>query len=133
MTTENVAVFFFLAKMGSRKKVHAFVRVRPTDDFAHEMIKYGDDNKVSAVVFAFTCLRISHCFLTALFSDNLVRTRTELVKVQMESRVLQVQSAPPTSAVNEEAHETPIFIAFLVSSLPLPLYLTLEGDICPHS
>ncbi|CAI9159781.1 unnamed protein product [Rangifer tarandus platyrhynchus] len=33
------------AKMGSRKKVHAFVRVRPTDDFAHEMIKYGDDNK----------------------------------------------------------------------------------------
>ncbi|KAB0377840.1 hypothetical protein FD755_009418 [Muntiacus reevesi] len=31
--------------MGSRKKVHAFVRVRPTDDFAHEMIKYGDDNK----------------------------------------------------------------------------------------
>ncbi|OWK02710.1 KIF9 [Cervus elaphus hippelaphus] len=45
MTTENVAVFFFLAKMGSRKKVHAFVRVRPTDDFAHEMIKYGDDNK----------------------------------------------------------------------------------------
>ncbi|XP_070216461.1 kinesin-like protein KIF9 isoform X2 [Bos mutus] len=33
------------AKMGSRKKVHAFVRVRPTDDFAHEMIKYRDDNK----------------------------------------------------------------------------------------
>lgn len=31
--------------MGSRKKVHAFVRVRPTDDFAHEMIKYRDDNK----------------------------------------------------------------------------------------
>uniref|UniRef100_A0A8C5NV70 Kinesin family member 9 n=1 Tax=Jaculus jaculus TaxID=51337 RepID=A0A8C5NV70_JACJA len=31
--------------MGTRKKVHAFVRVRPTDDFAHEMIKYGDDNK----------------------------------------------------------------------------------------
>nr|XP_019579556.1 PREDICTED: kinesin-like protein KIF9 isoform X2 [Rhinolophus sinicus] len=32
-------------KMGTRKKVHAFVRVRPTDDFAHEMIRYGDDNK----------------------------------------------------------------------------------------
>nr|XP_044992320.1 kinesin-like protein KIF9 isoform X3 [Jaculus jaculus]XP_044992321.1 kinesin-like protein KIF9 isoform X3 [Jaculus jaculus] len=34
-----------VARMGTRKKVHAFVRVRPTDDFAHEMIKYGDDNK----------------------------------------------------------------------------------------
>ncbi|XP_029399154.1 kinesin-like protein KIF9 isoform X5 [Mus pahari] len=33
------------AKMGTRKKVQAFVRVRPTDDFAHEMIKYGEDNK----------------------------------------------------------------------------------------
>ncbi|XP_073915831.1 kinesin-like protein KIF9 isoform X4 [Castor canadensis] len=33
------------ARMGSRKKVHAFVRVKPTDEFAHEMIKYGDDNK----------------------------------------------------------------------------------------
>ncbi|XP_006868900.1 PREDICTED: kinesin-like protein KIF9 [Chrysochloris asiatica] len=31
--------------MGTRKKVHAFVRVKPTDDFAHEMIKYGDDKK----------------------------------------------------------------------------------------
>ena len=133
MTTENVAVFFFLAKMGSRKKVHAFVRVRPTDDFAHEMIKYRDDNKVSTVVSAFTCLRISRCFLTTLFSNHLVRTRTELVKVQMESRVLQVQSTPPTNAVDEDAHETPIFIAFLVNSLPLSLYLTLEGDICPHS
>ncbi|XP_029418090.1 kinesin-like protein KIF9 isoform X2 [Nannospalax galili] len=34
-----------LAKTGTRKKVQAFVRVKPTDDFAHEMIKYGDDNK----------------------------------------------------------------------------------------
>ncbi|KAM4821142.1 kinesin-like protein KIF9 isoform 2-T3 [Thomomys bottae] len=33
------------ARMGTRKKVHTFVRVRPTEDFAHEMIKYGDDNK----------------------------------------------------------------------------------------
>nr|XP_040146106.1 kinesin-like protein KIF9 isoform X5 [Ictidomys tridecemlineatus] len=33
------------ARMGTRKKVHAFVRVKPTDDFAHEMIRYGDDNK----------------------------------------------------------------------------------------
>nr|XP_006200795.2 kinesin-like protein KIF9 isoform X1 [Vicugna pacos] len=32
-------------RMGTRKKVHAFVRVKPTDDFAHEMITYGDDNK----------------------------------------------------------------------------------------
>ncbi|EGV92156.1 Kinesin-like protein KIF9 [Cricetulus griseus] len=31
--------------MGTRKKVQAFVRVKPTDDFAHDMIKYGDDNK----------------------------------------------------------------------------------------
>ncbi|XP_070349048.1 kinesin-like protein KIF9 isoform X4 [Equus asinus] len=31
--------------MSTRKKVHAFVRVRPTDDFAHEVIRYGDDNK----------------------------------------------------------------------------------------
>ncbi|XP_004419682.2 PREDICTED: kinesin-like protein KIF9 isoform X4 [Ceratotherium simum simum] len=45
MTTENFAVFLFLAKMGTRKKVRAFVRVKPTDDFAHEMIRYGDDNK----------------------------------------------------------------------------------------
>ncbi|XP_027989659.1 kinesin-like protein KIF9 [Eptesicus fuscus] len=32
-------------RMSTRKKVHAFVRVRPTDDFAHDMIRYGDDNK----------------------------------------------------------------------------------------
>uniref|UniRef100_A0A2K6V656 Kinesin-like protein n=1 Tax=Saimiri boliviensis boliviensis TaxID=39432 RepID=A0A2K6V656_SAIBB len=31
--------------MCTRKKVHAFVRVKPTDVFAHEMIRYGDDNK----------------------------------------------------------------------------------------
>ncbi|XP_036074708.1 kinesin-like protein KIF9 isoform X7 [Rousettus aegyptiacus] len=31
--------------MGTRKKVHAFVRVKPTDDFAHEMIRYGGDNR----------------------------------------------------------------------------------------
>ncbi|KAM6161083.1 kinesin-like protein KIF9 isoform 1-T1 [Erethizon dorsatum] len=35
----------YFMKMGSKKKVHAFVRIKPTDDFAHEMIKYGDDNK----------------------------------------------------------------------------------------
>ncbi|XP_063465795.1 kinesin-like protein KIF9 isoform X6 [Symphalangus syndactylus] len=33
------------ARMGTRKKVHAFVRVKPTDDFAHEMIRYGDDKR----------------------------------------------------------------------------------------
>ncbi|XP_065740877.1 kinesin-like protein KIF9 isoform X4 [Phocoena phocoena] len=37
--------------MGTRKKVHAFVRVKPTDDFAHEMIKYGDDNKTIDIHF----------------------------------------------------------------------------------
>uniref|UniRef100_A0A8C9LJJ1 Kinesin-like protein n=1 Tax=Piliocolobus tephrosceles TaxID=591936 RepID=A0A8C9LJJ1_9PRIM len=31
--------------MGTRKKVHAFVRVKPTDEFAHEMIRYGDDKR----------------------------------------------------------------------------------------
>ncbi|XP_035312918.1 kinesin-like protein KIF9 isoform X1 [Cricetulus griseus] len=35
----------YFTKMGTRKKVQAFVRVKPTDDFAHDMIKYGDDNK----------------------------------------------------------------------------------------
>ncbi|XP_054990870.1 kinesin-like protein KIF9 isoform X5 [Sorex araneus] len=35
----------YFSRMGTRKKVHAFVRVKPTDDFAHEMIRYGDDNK----------------------------------------------------------------------------------------
>ncbi|VFV17254.1 kinesin family member 9 isoform 1 [Lynx pardinus] len=35
----------YFTRMGTRKKVHTFVRVKPTDDFAHEMIKYGDDNK----------------------------------------------------------------------------------------
>ncbi|XP_058298463.1 kinesin-like protein KIF9 isoform X7 [Hylobates moloch] len=32
-------------RMGTRKKVHTFVRVKPTDDFAHEMIRYGDDKR----------------------------------------------------------------------------------------
>ena len=49
MATKNIVVLLSPAKMGTRKKVQAFVRVRPTDDFAHEMIKYGEDNKVSAV------------------------------------------------------------------------------------
>uniref|UniRef100_A0A2K6GY65 Kinesin family member 9 n=1 Tax=Propithecus coquereli TaxID=379532 RepID=A0A2K6GY65_PROCO len=35
----------YSTRMGTRKKVHAFVRVKPTDDFAHDMIKYGDDSK----------------------------------------------------------------------------------------
>nr|XP_020135891.1 kinesin-like protein KIF9 isoform X3 [Microcebus murinus] len=35
----------YFTRMGTRKKVHAFVRVKPTDDFAHDVIKYGDDNK----------------------------------------------------------------------------------------
>lgn len=49
MAAKSVVVLFSLARMGTRKKVQAFVRVKPTDDFAHEMIKYGDDNKVSAM------------------------------------------------------------------------------------
>uniref|UniRef100_A0A2K5VJF4 Kinesin family member 9 n=2 Tax=Macaca TaxID=9539 RepID=A0A2K5VJF4_MACFA len=35
----------YFTRMGTRKKVHAFVRVKPTDDFAHEMIRYGDDKR----------------------------------------------------------------------------------------
>ncbi|XP_049633293.1 kinesin-like protein KIF9 [Suncus etruscus] len=35
----------YFTRMGTKKKVHAFVRVKPTDDFAHEMIRYGEDNK----------------------------------------------------------------------------------------
>ncbi|XP_052577924.1 kinesin-like protein KIF9 isoform X5 [Peromyscus californicus insignis] len=35
----------YFTRMGTRKKVQAFVRVKPTDDFAHEMITYGGDNK----------------------------------------------------------------------------------------
>ncbi|XP_074166723.1 kinesin-like protein KIF9 isoform X2 [Sminthopsis crassicaudata] len=31
--------------MGTRKKVHAYVRVKPTDEFAYEMITFGEDNK----------------------------------------------------------------------------------------
>nr|KAF6474603.1 kinesin family member 9 [Rousettus aegyptiacus] len=38
-------VHCILGTMGTRKKVHAFVRVKPTDDFAHEMIRYGGDNR----------------------------------------------------------------------------------------
>ncbi|KAM7336920.1 hypothetical protein ACRRTK_003039 [Alexandromys fortis] len=45
LAAKSVVVLFSLARMGTRKKVQAFVRVKPTDDFAHEMIKYGDDNK----------------------------------------------------------------------------------------
>ena len=49
VTTKIIVLLLSLARMGTRKKVQAFVRVKPTDDFAHEMIKYGEDNKVSAV------------------------------------------------------------------------------------
>ncbi|XP_074053839.1 kinesin-like protein KIF9 isoform X2 [Macrotis lagotis] len=31
--------------MGTRKKVHAYVRVKPSDEFAYEMISFGEDNK----------------------------------------------------------------------------------------
>ncbi|KAM5314708.1 kinesin-like protein KIF9 isoform 3-T5 [Glossophaga mutica] len=39
------------SRMSTKKKVHAFVRVKPTDDFAHEMIRYGDDNKTIDIHF----------------------------------------------------------------------------------
>ena len=97
MTTENFAIFFFLAGMGTRKRVHAFVRVKPTDDFAHEMIKYGGDNKVSTVCLpspAWASLCPSS-LQPLRFPSNLLRTKTELVEVQMESRVIQGQSTPP--------------------------------------
>ncbi|XP_075403360.1 kinesin-like protein KIF9 isoform X2 [Tenrec ecaudatus] len=35
----------YFTRMSTRKRVHAFVRVKPTDDFAHEMISYGEDFK----------------------------------------------------------------------------------------
>ncbi|XP_045153638.1 kinesin-like protein KIF9 [Echinops telfairi] len=35
----------YFTRMSTRKRVHAFVRVKPTDDFAHEMISYGEDYK----------------------------------------------------------------------------------------
>uniref|UniRef100_A0A8D0EVU1 Kinesin motor domain-containing protein n=1 Tax=Strix occidentalis caurina TaxID=311401 RepID=A0A8D0EVU1_STROC len=31
--------------MDARKEVHTFVRVKPTADFAQDMIKFGPDNK----------------------------------------------------------------------------------------
>ncbi|XP_072509550.1 kinesin-like protein KIF9 isoform X1 [Notamacropus eugenii] len=34
-----------IIKMSTRKKVHAYVRVKPTDEFAYEMITFGEDNK----------------------------------------------------------------------------------------
>ncbi|KAF6099652.1 kinesin family member 9 [Phyllostomus discolor] len=41
----------YFTRMNTKKKVHAFVRVKPTDDFAHEMIRYGDDNKTIDIHF----------------------------------------------------------------------------------
>ncbi|XP_036986176.2 kinesin-like protein KIF9 isoform X2 [Artibeus jamaicensis] len=41
----------YFIRMSTKKKVHAFVRVKPTDDFAHEMIRYGDDNKTIDIHF----------------------------------------------------------------------------------
>ncbi|KAM5314707.1 kinesin-like protein KIF9 isoform 2-T4 [Glossophaga mutica] len=41
----------YFTRMSTKKKVHAFVRVKPTDDFAHEMIRYGDDNKTIDIHF----------------------------------------------------------------------------------
>uniref|UniRef100_G1TLI6 Kinesin-like protein n=1 Tax=Oryctolagus cuniculus TaxID=9986 RepID=G1TLI6_RABIT len=37
--------------MDTKKKVHAYVRVKPTDDFAHEMITFGDDGKTICIHF----------------------------------------------------------------------------------
>ncbi|XP_036886463.1 kinesin-like protein KIF9 isoform X2 [Sturnira hondurensis] len=41
----------YFTRMSTKKKVHAFVRVKPTDDFAHEMIRYGEDNKTIDIHF----------------------------------------------------------------------------------
>ncbi|XP_006893095.1 PREDICTED: kinesin-like protein KIF9 [Elephantulus edwardii] len=35
--------------MSAKNKVHVFVRVKPTDNFAHDMIRYGDDKKSIAI------------------------------------------------------------------------------------
>jgi hypothetical protein len=121
MTTENFIFLFSLARMGSRKKVHAFVRVKPTDEFAHEMIKYGDDNKVSVVCFlspswAFLCMSG-----VTLFPNNCLRTKMELVNVQVDSR--SIKSKPrPHSAMNEE----PMFNRLLIILLLIKFTLTLH-------
>lgn len=95
MTTESYTVLSFLARMGTRKKVHAFVRVKPTDDFAHEMIKYGDDNKVSGMHLPSWAWSLCPPLLQHdPVSKQPVRTKTELTKVQMDSRVQQVQTTP---------------------------------------
>ncbi|XP_047388312.1 kinesin-like protein KIF9 isoform X4 [Sciurus carolinensis] len=59
----------YFSRMGTRKKVHAFVRVKPTDDFAHEMIRYGDDNKgeTNRIIASHTMNKNSsrsHCIFT---------------------------------------------------------------------
>ncbi|XP_054435887.1 kinesin-like protein KIF9 [Pteronotus mesoamericanus] len=35
--------------MNTRKKIHAFVHIKSTNDFAHEMIRYRDDNQITDV------------------------------------------------------------------------------------
>lgn len=49
MVIYNFVIFFFLVRMSIRKKVYVFVRVRFIDDFVYEVIRYGDDNKVSVM------------------------------------------------------------------------------------
>lgn len=66
--TERGLVLFLLAKMGSKKKVHTFVRVKPTDDFAHEMIKYGNDSKVSVCFCPRPLWGLAVCPVSVLFN-----------------------------------------------------------------
>lgn len=108
MPAESCTVFFFLARMGTRKKVHAFVRVKPTDDFAHDMIKYGDDNKVSGTSLLH---RPGPLCPPSLQRDPVskqpLRTQTELLKVQMDSRVQQVQTTPLESLLMRKLLKLP--------------------------
>lgn len=77
MTTKNIVLLLSPGRMGTRKKVQAFVRVKPTDDFAHEMIKYGEDNKVSALCLPLPIRPFLSQLSVALFSHSHLRSKTE--------------------------------------------------------
>lgn len=109
VTTENFAVFSLLGTMGTRKKVHAFVRVKPTDDFAHEMIRYGGDNRVSAMCLPSTAqASLSQRVAWQPCSKSFVGAKTELVKFRwtLESVGLNRSLA---MLLDEEIHQTPVF------------------------
>ena len=81
--------------MSTRKKVHTFVRVKPTDDFAHEMIKYGDDNKVSGMCLlspAWSSLShlaaVGPCFQTAFKDQDRIDKSSDGVQTSNKSKPL---------------------------------------------